>query len=135
MNPLIERQGVCDPHIHIYEGKAYLYATHDNFSPGRTGFEMTEWQIWSSEDLVHWTLERTEKPEDFYCGPIDQCWAVDAAFRDGKYYWYFSEGAKAVGVGVSDSPAGPFRGRCRGTSPDTLHACWIQHPHTDFSVA
>ncbi len=109
MNPLIERQGVCDPHIHIYEGKAYLYATHDNFSPGRTGFEMTEWQIWSSEDLVHWTLERTEKPEDFYCGPIDQCWAVDAAFRDGKYYWYFSEGAKAVGVGVSDSPAGPFK--------------------------
>ena len=109
MNPLIEHQGVCDPHIHIYEGKAYLYATHDNFIPGATNFQMTEWQIWSSEDLVHWKLECTEKPEEHYCGPLDQCWAVDAAYKNGKYYWYFSEGASAVGVGVSDSPAGPFK--------------------------
>ena len=109
MNPLIEHQGVCDPHIHIFEGKAYLYATHDNYRKLGEGFQMTEWQIWSSEDLVHWKLERIENPRAYYCGPIDQCWAVDAAYRDGKYYWYFSEGAKAVGVGVSDSPAGPFR--------------------------
>ena len=27
MNPIIFRQGVCDPHVHIFEGKAYLYAT------------------------------------------------------------------------------------------------------------
>ena len=93
MNPLIEHRGVCDPHIHIFEGKAYLYATHDNYRKLGEGFQMTEWQIWSSEDLVHWKLERVENPRDYYCGPIDQCWAVDAAYRDGKYYWYFSEGA------------------------------------------
>lgn len=109
MNPLIMRQGICDPHIHIFEGKAYLYATCDDFLPGTEHFQMTRWKIFSSEDLVHWTEEGEEKPENFYCGAIDQCWAVDAAKRDGKYYWYFSEGDRAVGVGVSDSPSGPFK--------------------------
>lgn len=109
MNPLIPMQGVCDPHIHIFDGKAYLYATRDNWVPGAKNFQMTEWQIWSSEDLVHWRLEQVTDPKNFYCGPIDQCWAVDAAQRNGKYYWYYSVGAQAVGVGISDSPAGPFQ--------------------------
>lgn len=110
MNPIIFRQGVCDPHIHIFEGKAYLYATKD--SPGGrgyTGFNMTEWQVWSSEDLLHWTLENRMFPEDFYCGSINQCWATDAAEYNGKYYWYFSRGDAETGVGVSDHPGGPFR--------------------------
>lgn len=107
MNPIIFRKGVCDPHIHIFNNKAYLYATHD--APGYTeGFCMLDWQIWSSEDLIDWELEATIHPEDFYCGSIDQCWAVDAAYKDGKYYLYFSTGAWGVGVAVADSPAGPF---------------------------
>ena len=28
-NPIIPRMGVCDPHIHIFENRAYLYASHD----------------------------------------------------------------------------------------------------------
>lgn len=109
MNPIIREKGVCDPHIHIFGGKAYLYATHDNFRPENNGFQMTKWGIWSSEDLIHWTCEQILYPEDFYCGHIDQCWAVDAAKKGDKYYWYYSVGADCVGVGVSDSPAGPFR--------------------------
>lgn len=108
MNPLIFRKGVCDPHIHIFEGKAYLYATHD--APGYAeGFCMEDWQIWSSENLIDWKLERTVYPEEFYCGKLDQCWAVDAACRDGKYYLYFSTGDWGVGVAVAEHPAGPFR--------------------------
>lgn len=109
MNPLIPRQGVCDPHIHIFDGRAYLYTTHDSWVPDATHFRMTGWQIWSSEDLVHWHLEQTIYPGDLSCGPIDQCWAVDAARKNGKYYWYYSVGSKEVGVAVSDAPAGPFR--------------------------
>ena len=83
MNPLIFRKGVCDPHIHIFEGKAYLYATHD--SPGYTeGFHMEDWQVWASEDLIDWKLENTVRQEEFYCGGLNQCWAVDAAYKDGK---------------------------------------------------
>lgn len=109
MNPLIRQEGICDPHIHIFENKAYLYATCDNNVPHKEGFEMTKWKIFSSEDLIHWTLEDTEYPENFYCGPIDQCWAVDAAEKNGKYYWYYSNRFYAVGVGVSDNPGGPFK--------------------------
>lgn len=108
MNPLIMRKGVCDPHIHIFENKAYLYATHD--APGYTeNFCMEDWQIWSSEDFIDWRLERTILPEEFYCGRLDQCWALDAACKDGKYYLYFSTGDWGVGVAVADHPAGPFR--------------------------
>lgn len=108
MNPLIFRKGVCDPHIHIFEGKAYLYATHD--SPGYTeGFHMEDWQVWASEDLIDWKLENTVRPEEFYCGGLNQCWAVDAAYKDGKYYLYFSTGDWGVGVAVSEHPGGPFR--------------------------
>lgn len=109
MNPLIFRKGVCDPHIHIFEGRAYLYATHDVMGHNLDGFCMTDWQIWSSENLIDWKLENTIDPADFYCGTIDQCWAVDAAYRNGKYYLYFSTGYWGVGVAVADHPAGPFR--------------------------
>lgn len=108
MNPIIFRQGICDPHIHVFDGKVYLYATHD--SPGyEEGFHMEDWQVWSSEDLVEWKQETVIKPEEFYCGHIDQCWAVDAAYKNGNYYWYFSTGDWGVGAGVSDNPAGPFK--------------------------
>ena len=108
MNPLIFRKGICDPHIHIFEGKAYLYATHD--APGyEDEFHMEDWQIWSSEDLVEWKLESIILPEKFYCGSLDQCWAVDAAYKNGKYYLYFSTGDWGVGVAVSNRPGGDFQ--------------------------
>lgn len=107
MNPLIFRKGVCDPHIHIFQGRAYLYATHD--APGyEENFHMDDWLIYSSEDLIDWKPEAVIHPEDFYCGALNQCWAVDAAYREGKYYLYFSTGDWGVGVAVSDHPAGPF---------------------------
>lgn len=107
MNPIVLRKGVCDPHIHIFEGRAYLYATHD--APGyEDDFHMDDWQIWSSENLIDWQLESTVHPEDFYCGALNQCWALDAAYKNGKYYLYFSTGDWGVGAAVSDDPRGPF---------------------------
>lgn len=107
MNPIIPREGVCDPHAHVFNGRVYVYSSHD--CPGNTdGFRMENWQIWSSEDLISWKLERTIYPEAFYCGRLDQCWAVDAAYQNHVYYWYFSTGDWGVGVGKSTDPAGPF---------------------------
>ena len=107
MNPIIWRKGVCDPHVKVFQDRVYLYATHDN--PGYDGFNMTDWQIWSSKDLVNWQLDTTLYPKNFHCGEIDQCWATDAAYKNGKYYWYFSTGDWGVGVGVGDTPYGPFK--------------------------
>ena len=106
-NPIIPRMGVCDPHMHVFGDRVWLHATHDAV-PGSEGFCMHDWQIWSSADCVEWVLEATVRPEDFHMGPSSQCWAVDCAERNGKYYYYFSDGNLRTGVGVSDSPAGPF---------------------------
>ncbi|HKJ78880.1 MAG TPA: family 43 glycosylhydrolase, partial [Prolixibacteraceae bacterium] len=37
------------------------------------------------------------------------CWAADAATRNGKYYFYFSDRKRGIGVMVSKSPTGPFK--------------------------
>ncbi|MEQ8240336.1 MAG: family 43 glycosylhydrolase, partial [Cyclobacteriaceae bacterium] len=107
-NPIIPNQGANDPHIRIIDGKAYLSASHDK-SIKNSKFVMEDWWLWSSDDLVNWELESVLKPEDTYIGKsFSSCWATDIAKRNGKYYWYFSEGNQQSGVVVSDSPQGPW---------------------------
>jgi hypothetical protein len=106
-NPIIPNLGVCDPHVHVFEDRAYLFASHDHSVLNKT-WDMRDWQIWSSKDLVGWDFERAIDPADFYMGPSSECWAPDAAFKNGKYYFYFSDGNRATGVAVSDAPGGPY---------------------------
>ena len=107
-NPIIPLMGVCDPHMHVFNDRVWLHATHDAI-PGCDYFCMHDWQIWSSADCVEWQLESVIRPEDFHMGSSSQCWAVDCEERNGKYYFYFSDGNERTGVGVGDSPAGPFK--------------------------
>lgn len=108
-NPLLEGKGVTDPHVRIFNDRAYMYATHDR-GPDSQGFKMDNWWIWASNDLVEWTCECVLKPEQTYIGePFSSCWATDAAERNGHYYWYFSEGNQKTGVVVGESPTGPWR--------------------------
>ena len=62
-NPLIPRMGVCDPHMHVFNDRVWLHATHDA-EPGSGRFCMRDWQIWSSADCVEWRLESVVRPED-----------------------------------------------------------------------
>jgi len=106
-NPIIPGKGVCDPHIKIFNNKAYLYATHD-FSVDNKGFVMKDWWIWSSDDLVNWKHEATIDPADTYIGPLNSCWAVDAEEKNGFYYLYVSAGPENIGVLRSKTPTGPW---------------------------
>lgn len=107
-NPIIENMGVCDPHIHIFNDKAYLFASHDR-STGYTFYGMYDWWVWSSDDLVHWELEYNLFPKDMWVGPTKNCWATDGAERNGKYYFYVS-GNWNTGIAVSENgPGGPYR--------------------------
>ncbi len=108
-NPIIPNQGLNDPHIHIFEDRAYVYASHDK-SIDNDKFIMEDWWVWSSPDLVNWTKECVLKPEDTYIGkPFTRCWATDVGYRNKKYYWYFSEGNKQTGVVQGNSPIGPWK--------------------------
>ena len=101
--------GVCDPHVHIYNGKAWLFSSHDR-GPGQPIFRMDDWRIFSSDDLVNWKLEATVHPEDTFLGQCEECYAVDSAERNGKYYFYFSQQQYQTGVMVSEKgPAGPYK--------------------------
>ena len=106
---IFPNMGVCDPHVHIYDGKAYLFSTHDR-GPGQPIYRMDDWRIFSSEDLVNWKLEATVRPEDTFLGACEECYAVDSAERNGKYYFYFSQQQNQTGVMVSETgPAGPYK--------------------------
>lgn len=107
-NPIIPGLGVCDPHIRIFNNKAYLFATHDE-KQGNTAYTMNDWWLWSSSDLITWTKEFTLDPANTYVGPWNKCYAADGATRNGKYYFYFSKHSLNTGVAVSTTgPGGPY---------------------------
>lgn len=108
-NPIVPNQGLNDPHIHVFKDTAYVYASHDK-SIDNKGFVMEDWWIWSSPDLVNWTKRSVLKPKDTYIGiDYQSCWATDVGEKNGKYYWYYSEGNKQTGVVVGNSPVGPWK--------------------------
>tara|TARA_R110002033_G_scaffold64323_1_gene115274 strand:+ start:17162 stop:18502 length:1341 start_codon:yes stop_codon:yes gene_type:complete len=108
-NPIVPNVGLNDPHIHIFNDTAYVYASHDK-SINNDKFIMEDWWVWSSPDLVNWKERSRLNPADTYIGQnFQRCWATDVCFKDGKYYWYFSEGNERTGVVVGNSPTGPWR--------------------------
>ena len=108
-NPIVPNVGLNDPHIHIFNDTAYVYASHDK-SINNTKFIMEDWWVWSSPDLVNWTKRSVLNPKDTYIGKdFTRCWATDAAYKDGKYYFYFSEGNEQTGVVMGDTPVGPWK--------------------------
>lgn len=107
-NPILPGLGMTDPYARVYNGRVYLYNTHD-YSPKNTGFRMDDWVEWSSTDLVHWTKESTLLPQQTFLGkPFSDCWATAAATRNGAYYWYFSAGTDQIGVVSGPTPSGPW---------------------------
>jgi len=108
-NPLFPLLGVCDPHVRVFDDVVYLYASHDA-APDNRNFVTHDWMVWRSSDLVRWECVSILVPEDtYYRQPSTQCWATDAAHRNGRYYFYFSMGPKEIGVVVGVTAAGPWR--------------------------
>ncbi|GAA4958418.1 family 43 glycosylhydrolase [Algibacter aquimarinus] len=107
-NPIVPNKGLNDPHIHIFNDTAYVYASHDK-SINNDKFIMEDWWIWSSPDLVNWTKRSVLNPKDTYIGKdFTRCWATDVGYKNGKYYWCFSEGNEQSGIVVGDTPVGPW---------------------------
>ena len=120
-NPFITNQFTADPTARVFNGKIYLYPSHDIPSvithyDGSAWFSMEDYHVFSSEDLTTWTdhgviLRQEDVPwakSDAY-----SMWAPDCVEKDGKYYFYFPDapaegGGFGVGVAIADSPEGPF---------------------------
>jgi hypothetical protein len=107
-NPILKDMGVSDPHVRVFNDTIYLYSGHDA-NPDDKTWVMKDWRVFSSTDLLNWSLRDTISPKDNYMDDnSSDCWASDAASRNGKYFFYFSDRKRGVGVMSSSSPVGPF---------------------------
>lgn len=108
-NPILKNLGVSDPHIRVFNDTVYLYAGHDT-SPNDKTWVMKDWRVFSTIDLVNWSLRNTISPKENYMDDdSSDCWASDAISRNGMYYFYFSDGKRGIGVMNSNSAVGPFK--------------------------
>ena len=107
-NPIKKDFGMADPHAYVFNDKVYLFTTRDAVKNAQN-FIMPDWHIWSSTDLVNWKHERTIEPIETYMGKSNDCWATETVYKNGKYYFYFSNANKDTGVMISDKPEGPYK--------------------------
>ena len=117
-NPFATHQFYADPSARVWNGRLYVYPSHDIDPPRGCDF-MDRYHVLSTDDLVHWTdhgeiLRTTDLPWGRPEGGF--MWAPDCAFRDGKYYFYYPHPCESkwthswrIGVAVSDRPDGGFK--------------------------
>jgi len=115
-NPIIMDQFTADPTARVFEGKIYLYPSHDIPVPPGSGvrqnwFCMEDYHVFSSENLVDWQdhgviCDQTNVPWLNRAGY--DMWAPDCVFKNGTYYFYFPVGGR-IGVATSDKPYGPWK--------------------------
>lgn len=115
---LFPKDYMADPSAHVFEGKIYIYPSHDRESgiaenDNGDHFDMQDYHAFSMSSV---DAEATDHGRILSVGDIPwagrQLWDSDVAHKDGKYYLYFSLKDKndifRLGVAVSDRPEGPF---------------------------
>lgn len=117
--PLVKHIYTADPSAHVFNGKIYIYPSHD-FEAGikeddlGSHFAMRDYHILSM-DAIGGKVTDHGVAMDIKDIPWAgrQLWAPDAAYKKGTYYLYFPVKDKTdvfrIGVATSASPAGPFK--------------------------
>lgn len=120
-NPVIRDQFTADPTARVFNGKVYIYPSHDIPSPIdrlKEWFCMADYHVFSSSNLTDWTdhgVILTQNKVPWVQPDSYSMWAPECVSKDGKYYFYFpstpkGEGRRGfnVGVAIADKPEGPF---------------------------
>ena len=116
--PLIKHIYTADPSAHVFNGKIYIYASHDidaeiPFTDLGDHFGMEDYHIISMDGPGERAVDNGAAlhVKDVPWA-AKQLWAPDAASKDGKYYLFFPakkpDNIFQIGVAVSNSPIGPF---------------------------
>lgn len=116
--PLVTHMYTADPSAHVFDGKIYIYPSHDidagiPFNDLGDHFGMEDYHVISMD---HINAEAIDNGVALHVKDVPwahrQMWAPDAAEKNGKYYFYFPAKRKddifQIGVAIGDSPAGPF---------------------------
>ncbi len=117
--PLVTHIYTADPSAHVFEGKIYIYPSHDldeDIESNDNGdqYAMEDYHILS---LDNFNSPCVDNGEALHLRDIPwaskQLWAPDAAFKNGTYYLFFPARDKddifRLGVATSKTPAGPFK--------------------------
>lgn len=116
--PLVKHLFTADPSAHVFNGKIYIYPSHDinagiPFNDNGDHFGMEDYHVFSMDSIDSEVIDHgvALHVSDVYWAQR-QMWAPDAAYKNGTYYLYFPaktpEGIFHIGVAVSTSPTGPF---------------------------
>lgn len=116
--PLVSHMYTADPSAHVFDGKIYIYPSHDVQSEveeddSGAHFNMRDYHVFSMDNINATPVDHGRALDlDDIPWAKRQLWAPDAARKDGKYYLYFPakdyDNIFRLGVAVSDSPTGPF---------------------------
>ncbi|NCI49864.1 family 43 glycosylhydrolase [Sediminibacterium roseum] len=117
--PLVKHIFTADPSAHVFNGKIYIYPSHD-FEAGikeddlGSHFGMRDYHILSMDSIGGKVTDHgvaLDIKDVPWAGR--QMWAPDAAYKNGTYYLYFPVKDKSdvfrIGVATSKNPAGPFK--------------------------
>lgn len=97
----------ADPTMNYFAGKYWIYTTAHEVN------SYSSFHAYSSADMVNWVDEgEVLNSQNVSWAGTKDCWAPAVAFRNNKYYFYFSvDGSGSdskIGVAVGTSPKGPF---------------------------
>lgn len=118
--PLVSHIYTADPSAHVFNGKIYIYPSHDidseNVKRDDDGghFAMRDYHVLSM-DKIGGPVKDHGVALDLKDVPwaSRQLWAPDVAYKNGTYYLYFPAKDKQdifrIGVATSKSPTGPFK--------------------------
>ena len=110
-NPIVQTNYTADPAPMVYDGRLYLYTSHDEDVTVNNFFTMNDWRLYSTVDMVNWTDHGSPASYRTFSWGTGDAWAPHGVARNDKFYLYVpinnSTGSK-IGVAVANSPAGPF---------------------------
>ena len=116
--PLIKKIYTADPSAHVFNGKIYIYPSHDidageAFDDLGSHFAMEDYHVISMDSIAS---EAIDNGIALHVNDVpwakQQMWAPDATEKDGKFYLFFPakdyNNVFKIGVAISNSPIGPF---------------------------
>jgi beta-xylosidase len=112
-NPIIPGW-YADPEGVVFDGTVWIYPTRSRPYDEQLGFD-----AFSSTDLVHWQRHDDILDRASFPWIRRACWAPSVVKNNGRYYFFFAandiqkdgdeKANGGIGVGVGDSPTGPFK--------------------------
>ncbi|MBN2718911.1 MAG: family 43 glycosylhydrolase [Deltaproteobacteria bacterium] len=106
---LIDGKYTADPSAHAFDCGLYFFPSHDQ--DNANGFDMVDYFVYALQTDGSFREYPILHINDVAWAK-QYAWAPDAAYKNGKYYFYFpakaSDGIFHMGVAIADNPEGPY---------------------------